>query len=407
VLLRILSLVVSLARLRAALGAGILLAVDRLFIQKALVDGSPFVALALVIPLVALPLYALATPVGLALGLIRRDDDGLPPVVEWIGVTLAAIAVAFLSREGTGPRVWLVISMALGALVLEASGSRITLGRRLGPLTRVGVAAGVLVAVFLVPVLLLRPSGSFHRLDLESRLPEPTGPSEVVLLGVDGLDWPLTRRLMEEGRLPNLSALADEGLALPLRTLRPTSSPFLWNAIYSGFTPGLHRLRAAAYTPHFKVRIRDRDRIATPDALDFLLAELGAPMARQPHAVWELLDAVGYDVSVIGAWEHLPVASVGRLMSHVSLHYAPEHDPDRWIALKEGPRLRGDPLLLERMTPLPMAPAKIPDAEWRALVGDTLDLERLRKARYVGDEVPAVEGETAGEGGPEQDAAKS
>jgi hypothetical protein len=43
------------------------------------------------------------------------------------------------------------------------------------------------------------------------------------------------------------------------------------------------------------------------------------------------------------------------------------------------------------MADLPLAPAHIPDEEWRALVGDDLDLDRLREACYVGEDVPAVE----------------
>lgn len=82
--------------------------------------------------------------------------------------------------------------------------------------------------------------------------------------------------------MPHLTALAQEGLTVPLRTLKPTSSPFLWNAIYTGFTPGLHRLRPTTHTPSFRVRIRDRDRVHVPDALDGLSRLAGNAAGPRP-----------------------------------------------------------------------------------------------------------------------------
>ena len=94
------------------------------------------------------------------------------------------------------------------------------------------------------------------------------------------------RSLSARGDLPNLTRIATDGLAMPLRTLKPTSSPFLWNAIYSGVSPGLHLLRPVSFAPEFDVRIKDRDRYRVPDALDAIFDVLGTKTVRYPFAMW-------------------------------------------------------------------------------------------------------------------------
>ena len=65
-------------------------------------------------------------------------------------------------------------------------------------------------------------------------------PRRVVLVGLDGADWRLLDRLMEQGRLPTLARLAREGVRAPLQSLQPTWSPRLWNTISTGCLPERH-----------------------------------------------------------------------------------------------------------------------------------------------------------------------
>lgn len=64
------------------------------------------------------------------------------------------------------------------------------------------------------------------------------GQGRVVVLGVDGMDYAVTKRLMAEGELPELAALAAEGGFIPLKSTNPAQSPVAWSAIFTGLDPG-------------------------------------------------------------------------------------------------------------------------------------------------------------------------
>src|SRR5579862_7581903 len=59
------------------------------------------------------------------------------------------------------------------------------------------------------------------------------------MLGGDGLHYGLTRDLMAQGRLPNLSRLAAEGMFAPLGTSLPAQSPVAWSTFITGRDPGV------------------------------------------------------------------------------------------------------------------------------------------------------------------------
>lgn len=62
----------------------------------------------------------------------------------------------------------------------------------------------------------------------------------VVILGVDGMDYRLTREMMDAGKLPNLAALAAEGGFEALGTSIPPESPVAWSNFITGRNPGGH-----------------------------------------------------------------------------------------------------------------------------------------------------------------------
>ena len=59
-------------------------------------------------------------------------------------------------------------------------------------------------------------------------------PQKVVILGVDGMDPDLARVWMREGRLPNLSRLAQAGGLYPLQTVVPAECEAAWSAFATG-----------------------------------------------------------------------------------------------------------------------------------------------------------------------------
>ena len=63
---------------------------------------------------------------------------------------------------------------------------------------------------------------------------------KVIVLGFDGLDYGLTKELMEKGRLPNFSKMAKSGSFGPLETSVPPQSPVAWSDFMTGLDSGGH-----------------------------------------------------------------------------------------------------------------------------------------------------------------------
>jgi predicted AlkP superfamily phosphohydrolase/phosphomutase len=65
-------------------------------------------------------------------------------------------------------------------------------------------------------------------------------PRRVVVLGVDGMDYEVARRMQDAGQLPNLSAIASDGAFVPLKTTIPPQSPVAWSTFTAGAGAGTH-----------------------------------------------------------------------------------------------------------------------------------------------------------------------
>lgn len=86
----------------------------------------------------------------------------------------------------------------------------------------------------------LRPLALFALLALLLAAPlasaqQPAG--RVVVLGFDGGDARTVAELMEQGQLPNLKALAEQGTFAPLLSTNPAESPVSWSSLNTGQNP--------------------------------------------------------------------------------------------------------------------------------------------------------------------------
>ncbi len=72
--------------------------------------------------------------------------------------------------------------------------------------------------------------------------PEDPREMKVLVIGMDGLDPELTKRLLDEGRLPNFARLIARGVFSPLETSMPPQSPVAWSNFISGATPATHNV---------------------------------------------------------------------------------------------------------------------------------------------------------------------
>jgi len=60
------------------------------------------------------------------------------------------------------------------------------------------------------------------------------------ILGVDGMDPVILRRLIAEGKAPNFRKLAEQGGFQELGTSNPAQSPVAWSNFVTGLDPGGH-----------------------------------------------------------------------------------------------------------------------------------------------------------------------
>ncbi len=164
----------------------------------------------------------------------------------------------------------------------------------------------------------------------DSPPPSPTAAQRVLILGIDGMDPRLLQDLMDQGRMPNFSRLAETGSFVPLDTSAPPQSPVAWSNFISGADPGTHNI--------FDFIHRDPD----PDegsmaVLPFLSTSAVEPPARDwaiPLGDWHI-PLFGPKVAQLrrgGAfWDDLIAHGVTTVMYRVPANYpAPEIDGRRF-----------------------------------------------------------------------------
>jgi predicted AlkP superfamily phosphohydrolase/phosphomutase len=64
----------------------------------------------------------------------------------------------------------------------------------------------------------------------------------LIVVGFDGQEPKITERMMADGQLPHLKALADRGCYTRLRTTYPSISPVAWSSFGTGVEPAKHRM---------------------------------------------------------------------------------------------------------------------------------------------------------------------
>jgi len=87
---------------------------------------------------------------------------------------------------------------------------------------------------------------------------------KVVILGFDGADARLVKQWMDEGKLPNLAKLRDDGSFSPLQPTNPPQTPVSWSSFATGTNPGKTRIfdflmrNPADYLPDFAMSSETR-----------------------------------------------------------------------------------------------------------------------------------------------------
>jgi predicted AlkP superfamily phosphohydrolase/phosphomutase len=122
---------------------------------------------------------------------------------------------------------------------------------------------------------------------------EPSSPARrppLIVIGIDGGEWKVIRRLWDQGKLPHLKTIAERGVASTLRTAY-NSSPVIWTTVATGVTPQVHGITDFV--------------VATPQG-DVPISSA----VRKVPALWNMLSRTGRRVAVLGWWGSWPAEEV-------------------------------------------------------------------------------------------------
>src|SRR4030067_2627563 len=130
--------------------------------------------------------------------------------------------------------------------------------------------------------------------------------NRVVVVGLDGLDPVLTRKFIDEGKLPNFAKIKEQGSFTCLGTLLPAMSPVAWSSFITGVNPSKHNIfdflsrDKRTYLPDISsVQVGKASKVLP---IGKYLIPLGKPetkLLRQSKPFWNLLSDKHISSSII------------------------------------------------------------------------------------------------------------
>ena len=105
---------------------------------------------------------------------------------------------------------------------------------------------------------------------------------KAAVFGLDGVTFDLLQPWLDEGRLPNLARLLDEGIQGPLRSTIPPVSASAWASFATGTNPGQHGLVDFTYP--------------IPDGYEIQITN---GRTRAVPALWDIIGSAGGNVGVV------------------------------------------------------------------------------------------------------------
>jgi predicted AlkP superfamily phosphohydrolase/phosphomutase len=154
------------------------------------------------------------------------------------------------------------------------------------------------VAVAMLAAMVVSPIGCSRRSEVAEK--------RVVVLGFDGLDYGITRSLIDKQRLPNFARLAATGGFAPLVTSIPPQSPVAWSTFITGLDPGGHGIfdfihrDPKTMVPYLSTTHTEAPRRAIRVfGWQFPLAGGVVEQLRHGQPFWEVLEAQGIETTII------------------------------------------------------------------------------------------------------------
>lgn len=149
----------------------------------------------------------------------------------------------------------------------------------------------------------------------------------VIVIAIDGMDYKLTRKWLDEGLLPNLAAMKKEGDFRSMGTSIPPESPVAWSNFITGQNPGGHGIydflhhRWEEDADTGAAHLMPIDPIVETEDVGLSLTMFGRyfPLTggtqtnmRQGTAFWEVLEDHGVPATIYKIPAHYPPTETGQ-----------------------------------------------------------------------------------------------
>ena len=189
----------------------------------------------------------------------RTPSRDLPRIPIWALYRARRLRGYLALAAAAGYLGWLVAPGAAAggdaALAYIGPGAGIALGG--GLLTLVGTILLSLLLVVTFPFVFLWRAVRYGRVLKNAKV------KRAIVVGLDGLETSLVEEMIENGELPNLARIREQGAYTRLGTTWPPLSPVAWSSFTTGSNPGKHNIfdfidRTPNYSPTMSsVRIRE------------------------------------------------------------------------------------------------------------------------------------------------------
>jgi tetratricopeptide (TPR) repeat protein len=201
---------------------------------------------------------------------------------------------------------------------------------------------------------------------IASSPPSSSKKRKVLLIGWDAADWKVIMPLVDEGKMPNVARLLEDGVCGNLATLQPVLSPMLWSSIATGKRPYKHGVHG----------------FSEPDPVTGGIRPV-TNLSRKTKAIWNILNQNALNTITVGWWPSNPSNPAEPLSRGVMVsndyQRALGKDPEKW-PLKPGTI---HPERLEKhLTDLRFHPTELTEEDLRPFLPglDGMDAGDLEKA---------------------------
>jgi predicted AlkP superfamily phosphohydrolase/phosphomutase len=151
---------------------------------------------------------------------------------------------------------------------------------------------------------------------------KPSYPRGMIVLGIDGMDPQLTRRLLARGEMPNLAALIKRGGFSEMQTTNPPQSPVAWSTFITGEGSEHHGIYdfvhrdARQLSPYLSTsKVSPPSHVIEIGSFAFPLGSPSVELLRHGTAFWQLLEQHGVPATVVKVPANFPPASSTRAES--------------------------------------------------------------------------------------------